>query len=229
MKITILTLFPEMFVGPFSQSILKRAQENKLLEIEYSNIRDFGIGKHKIVDDTPYGGGAGMVMRVDVVYNALEKARCKTACNEQTILLDAGGRTFTQSVAKTFSTYDHLIFICGHYEGIDARIWEEVDSIISISDYVLTGGEIPTMVIIDSVVRLIPGVLGKNESHENESFSQTETQQTLEHPHYTRPVAFSGKKVPDILLSGNHAEIAKWRDGESLKRTKTIRPDLLKK
>ena len=217
-----------MFQGPFQASILKKAQEKDLLSIEYINIRDFGIGKHKIVDDTPYGGGVGMVMRVDVVAAAIAHARCQTPCAEKVILLDAGGSVFTQTMAKTLTTLDHMILICGHYEGIDDRIRSYIDEELSIGDYILTGGEIPAMVIVDSVARLLPGVLGKDESSTIESFSPS-NHHILEHPQFTRPESFEGKSVPEILTSGDHKKIAAWNKEQAQIRTQKKRPDLLKK
>ncbi len=176
MKISIITLFPEMFQGPFSYSIIKRALEKKIVEISYINIRDFGIGKHKTVDDTPYGGGAGMLLRVDVIEQAISASRCHTpSCKERVILLDAGGTTFTQKKAEQLSSYNHLIFITAHYEGVDDRVRSFIDEEISIGDYVLTGGEIPTMVIVDTVARIIPNVLGKETFRQEESFPEGET------------------------------------------------------
>jgi tRNA (guanine37-N1)-methyltransferase len=230
MKISLLTLFPDMFQGPFSHSIIKRASEKKAITIEFINIRDFGIGKHKMVDDTPYGGGAGMLMRVDVLDAAIQQAKCKKNCKERVILLDATGATFTQKKANTLAEYDHLILICAHYEGVDERIRDFIDEEISIGDYVLTGGEIPAMVIIDAVARLIPGVLGKEESSMFESFQtyENQKQQLLEYPQYTKPAVYKNKEVPQILLSGHHANIQKWREEKSEKKTQKIRPDLLK-
>lgn len=234
MRITILTLFPGMFQGPFDHSILKRAKDKKLLEIDFIDIRQFGIGKHKVVDDTPYGGGAGMVMRVDVVKKAIEAARCpalqdKKKCKEKVILLDPQGKVFNQMTAEKLTKTDHLILICGRYEGIDERIREFVDEEISIGDYVLTGGEIPAMIIVDAVSRLIPNVLGKDESSQFESFQKlTDSNMTsLEYPQYTQPREFEGLEVPSILLSGNHEKIKEWRMQEACLRTKKRRPDLL--
>ena len=225
MRISILTLFPEMFYGPMNHSILKIAQQKKKITIDYINIREFGIGKHRIVDDTPYGG-VGMVMRVDVVDKAIRHTRCKEAsCRERVILLDPQGATFHQSKAKQFIAHDHLLFVCGRYEGIDERIRMLVDEEISIGDYVLTGGEIPAMVIIDSVTRLLPGVLGKDASSESESFQLP----LLEYPQYTKPAVYDKKKVPRVLLSGNHQKIAAWRTKQAIIRTKKRRPDLLLK
>lgn len=216
-----------MFVGVFDHSILKIAQEKKLVRIDFVNIRDFGVGKHNTVDDTPYGGGAGMVMRVDVIASALANLKLKTKnlkLKERIVLLDPQGKTFNQKKAKTLSKIDHLIFICGRYEGVDERVRDLVDEEISIGDYVLTGGEIPTMAIIDSVARLIPGVITK-ESTENESFST----QLLEYPQYTRPPVFNNKPVPPILLSGDHKKIIEWRKIQSIHKTNKRRPDLLKR
>lgn len=223
MKITILTLFPEMFKGILSESIIGRAQKNGLVDIEVVNLRDWGIGNHKTVDDTPYGGGAGMVLRVDVVAKALKDIKKKNP-KAITILLTPQGEKYDQKKARSLSgKKEGFILICGHYEGFDERVRDLVDEEISLGDYVLTGGEPAAAVIVDSVVRLLPGVLGKEESHEHESFENV----TLEHPHYTRPEEFEGKKVPEVLLSGNHAEINKWRREEAIKKTKKRRPDLL--
>lgn len=223
MKITILTLFPEMFKGVLSESIIGRAQKNSLVEIDIVNLRDWGMGKHKTVDDTPYGGGAGMVLRADVVSHALNDLKKKNK-GAKTILLTPQGERYDQKKAHLLSKEKGgFILICGHYEGFDERIRNLVDEELSIGDYVLTGGEPAAAVIIDSVVRLLPGVLGKEESHEHESFENV----TLEHPHYTRPEEFEGQKVPEVLLSGNHAEINKWRREEAIKKTKKRRPDLL--
>lgn len=237
MKISILTLFPEMFQGPFQHSIIKRAQEKKYVAIEYVNIRDFGIGKHQMVDDRPYGGGIGMVMRVDVVHAAIaqvkhsflqEQSNAKTV-KQAVILLSAGGKKFTQTFAQTYSEVDHLILICGHYEGIDERIKTYIDDEISIGDFVVTGGEIPAMLLVDAVTRLIPGVL-KEGATSHESFSLTKDDaRLLEYPQFTQPPEYDGQTVPDVLLSGNHAKINAWRQEEAIKKTEHIRPDLLKK
>ena len=223
MKITILTLFPEMFQGPFDVSMIKRAQEKKLVEIRYINIRDFGIGKHKLVDDTPYGGGNGMILRVDVLHKAIEKAKDnKLKGNEQKIiLLGAKGKTFNQRTAEKFSKLKHLIIICGHYEGFDERIKNYIDEEISIGDFILTGGEIPAMLITDSVIRLIKGVL-RDGSAALESFSPY-----LEHPQYTKPQEYENLSVPEVLLSGDHKRIDTWRKKESLAITAKLRPDLI--
>lgn len=219
-----------MFEGPFDHSIIKRAKERKSVEIEFIKIRQFGIGKHKLVDDTPYGGGAGMILRVDVLVNAIESAKCTgSSCKEKVILLDAAGKTFTQKVANEYSSLDHIILICGHYEGVDHRIYSFIDDSISIGDYVLTGGEIAAIVVTDAVSRLLPGVLGKEASWQNDSFQATskENQPLLEHPQYTRPETFRQLSVPEILLSGNHKKISQWRKEESQERTREKRPDIL--
>ena len=222
MKIDILTLFPKMFSGPFDESIVKRAQDKGLLDIQIHDLRDYGEGERRSVDDRPYGGGIGMILRVDIIDSALRKLRNKES---RVVLLDAGGEKFTQKKAVELSKVEHLILIAGHYEGVDARVHEHlVDEIISIGDYVLTGGEIPAMVIADAVTRLIPGVLPKPGAIELESFSE---ENLLEFPQYTRPEKYRSWKVPEILLSGNHKEIEKWRKQESLKRTKKVRSDLI--
>ncbi len=226
MRITVLTLFPEMFEGPFNHSIIKNAREKGLVEINYVNIREFGEGKHKMVDDTEYGGGVGMVMKVDVLHKAIESVRGNK--KEKVILMSATGKTYNQGKAKSLSELDHLILICGHYEGVDERIKNYIDEEISIGDFVLTGGEIPAMLMIDSVTRLVAGVLPQ-EATEDESFSLTDNQILLEYPHYTKPRLYDGHFVPEILLSGNHPEIKKWRGKKAEEVTKEIRPDLLKK
>ncbi|MBL7036867.1 tRNA (guanosine(37)-N1)-methyltransferase TrmD [Candidatus Microgenomates bacterium] len=209
MKIDIITLFPEMFEGPFSESIIKRAQEKDLVKINIHNLREYGIDERKTVDGRPYSGGPGMLLRVDVVDNALKDLQNKKHKNKKTVLLDATGEPFKQKMAKGFSKLDQLILICGHYEGVDHRIHEHlVDGVISIGDYVLTGGEIPAMVVTDSVARLIPGVLGKDESSVDESHS---VPGYLEYPQYTRPEKYNKWEVPSVLLSGNHKEIIDWK------------------
>ncbi len=224
MRIDIITLFPKMFSGPFDESIVKRAQEKKLVEIFIHDLRNWGIGKRKTVDDRPYSGGVGMILRVDVLDQALTSLKKK---NSRVILLDATGEKFTQKKALRLSKEEHLIIIAGHYEGVDHRIHENlVDDIISIGDYVLTGGELPAMVLTDTIVRLIPGVLKKTDATKYESFSESNT---LEYPQYTRPPEFEGMRVPDVLLSGNHAEIVRWRRREALRKTLLVRPDLLEK
>lgn len=203
MKIDILTLFPEMFVGPFDQSIVKRAQEKSLVEIKIHNLRDWATDKYKSVDDKPYGGGAGMIMQVDIFDQAI------TAMGEgKVILLDAGGEKFTQKKAQNLSQNEHLILICGHYEGVDHRVHEHLaDEVISIGDYVLSGGEIPAMVITDTIVRLLPGALGNKESLLEESHNEN----NIEYPQYTRPEDYKGWKVPEVLLSGDHKKIKEFR------------------
>lgn len=229
MKITIITLFPEMFAGPFDESIIKRAQEKKLVEITYLNLRDFGIGPHKMVDDTPYGGGIGMVLKVDVLHQAIEHAKKtfkqKNDTGEQKIILmSATGKTYNQTFAKHYSKLGHLIIICGHYEGVDDRVLQYVDEEISIGDFILTGGELPAMLITDSIVRLIDGVITEGAVDE-ESFSQEKP--LLEYPHYTKPRDYEGVEVPEVLLSGNHQKIEEWRHEKSIEKTKKVRPDLL--
>ncbi|MBI2031007.1 MAG: tRNA (guanosine(37)-N1)-methyltransferase TrmD [Candidatus Levybacteria bacterium] len=230
MIITIITLFPEMFQGPFAHSIIKNAIGKNLVKINFVNMRNFGIGKHKIVDDKPYGGGKGMIIRVDVLNSAIEYAKkmYKTLDKYQKIiLLDPTGRTFNQKVAFKLSKVKHLIMICGHYEGFDARIKIYVDDIISIGDFISTGGEIPAMLITDSIIRLIKGVLPENVITE-ESFSTSKKQAFLEHPQYTRPKVYKKYKVPEVLLSGDHQKIADFRKKSSRELTSKIRPDLLK-
>ena len=216
MKISILTLFPQMFIGPFDHSIVKHAKEKSLVEINLIDIRGFGIGKHKIVDDKPYGGGQGMILKVDVLKSAINSVRNKKLKKdeEKIILMSAKGETYSQKLAKDYSKLKHLIIICGHYEGIDDRILNYIDAEISVGDYISTGGEIPAMLITDSVVRLIPGVL-KIGVVENESFT---VKNVLEHPQYTRPETYDGKSVPKILLEGHHKNIETWK--EKNKKTK---------
>lgn len=219
MKITILTLFPEMFRGPFQASILKKAQENNFASISITNIRDFGIGRHKIVDDKPYGGGLGMVLRVDVLEQAISHVRDTSfkKHEEKVILLDARGKQYTQQKAFEYATLKHLILLCGHYEGVDERIKQFIDESVSIGPFILTGGEIPTMLITDSVIRLIKGVL-KDGVVEKDSFSKNISKlksdrpiEYLEYPHYTRPERYKGFSVPEILLSGDHKKISEWK------------------
>lgn len=213
-----------MFGPILNTSILGRAQKKLKVAFEFINLREFGQGKHQVVDGRPYGGGAGMILRADILAKALKKT---TGSRQQAkvILTSASGKPYKQADARRFSKLNHLIIICGHYEGVDQRFIDKfVDSEISIGDYVLTGGEISAMIIIDSITRLIPGVLEKPEAVEDESF----TENLLEGPQYTRPDDFEGKKVPEILLSGNHGEVMKWRKEKSLEKTRQIRPDLLK-
>ena len=209
MKIQIITLFPEMFEKVLGTSMLWKAQEKKLVEYKLINLRDFGIGPRKQVDDTPYGGGDGMLLRVEPLVEAIERAKSKVVSRKaKVILLTPRGKKFNQAKAKTLASEEDLILVCARYEGYDERVTKFVDEQISIGDYVLTGGELPAMVVVDAVVRLIPGVLGGETSAEKESFSDGKT---TEHPQYTRPENFRGLKVPNVLLSGNHAEIKKWR------------------
>lgn len=224
MKIDILTLFPEMFAGVLGSSMLKKAEEKEAVTYSLENFRRFSNNKHLTVDDYPYGGGAGMVLKPQPIFDAVSHLTEKTDAKPRIILLCPQGDRFDQSKAEELAQEEHLIFICGHYEGYDERIREHlVTDEISIGDYVLTGGELGAMVVIDSVVRLLPGVLGNEDSPIHDSFSTG----LLEHPHYTRPADFRGMKVPDVLLSGNHAKIAEWRKEQSLKRTRERRPDLL--
>lgn len=225
MHIDILTLFPEMFDGPFGASIIKRAREKGLININTINIRDFAYDKHRIVDDYPFGGGAGMVMKPEPIFEAVSYARKSGTGSPKVILLCPQGQVFNQETAKRLASEKSLIFICGHYEGIDERVREKlVDEEISIGDFVLTGGELPAMVIIDALTRLIPGVLGEEESFVTDSFYNG----LLEYPQYTRPREYAGLAVPEVLLSGDHEKIRKWRRIMSIKRTMTRRPDLLK-
>ena len=220
MRFDILTLFPEMF-EPMKQSIIGRATEKNIIDINLVNIRDFSKDKHKKVDDTPYGGGAGMLIQPDVVYDCYKSVKSN---NAKVIYLSPQGKTLSQAKVEELAKEEHLILLCGHYEGIDQRVIDKiVDEEISIGDYVLTGGEIPAMVLIDSVSRYIEGVLNQD-SIKEESFSNG----LLEYPQYTRPEVFEGEKVPEVLLSGNHQNINKWRKEKSLEITKNKRPDLLK-
>lgn len=220
MKIDVLTLFPEMF-SAIKESIIGRAINNKLIDLNLINIRDFSKDKHKHVDDTPYGGGAGMIMKADVVYNAYNSINDKE--NAKVIYLTPKGKTLNQQIVKNLSKEKHLILLCGHYEGIDQRVLDKiVDEEISVGDYVLTGGELPAMILIDSVSRYVKGVLSEGSTDE-ESFSNN----LLEYPQYTRPLEFEGEKVPEVLISGNHQEIEKWRQEQSLIETLKKRKDLL--
>jgi len=223
MKIHILTLFPEMFDGVFGGSIMKRAQDAGAVQLETINFRDYSENKHRKVDDYPYGGGAGMLLTPQPIFDAVEAIQ--TDQKPRIILLCPQGEPFSQAKAEELAKEEHLIFICGHYEGFDERIRKHlVTDELSLGDYVLTGGELGAMVMTDAIVRLLPDVLGKQESHENDSFSMG----LLEFPQYTRPPDFRGLEVPEILLSGNHAKIDRWRREQSLERTFLRRPDLLK-
>ncbi|MCF8001283.1 MAG: tRNA (guanosine(37)-N1)-methyltransferase TrmD [Halanaerobiales bacterium] len=226
MKFDILTLFPEMFEGPFSDSIIKNARDNGIIDINLTDIRDYTTDKHNTADDYPYGGGAGMVLKVDPIYYALEDITDNFKKKSTNILLTPRGEKLDQNMVKDLSNKDRLVLICGHYEGVDERIRENfVDLEVSIGDYVLTGGEIPAMVIVDAVARMLPGVLGHDDSKKNDSFYNG----ILDYPHYTRPSEFKGMEVPKVLLSGDHQRVAKWRKKQALKRTYLMRPDLLKK
>ncbi len=239
MIIHILTLFPDMFRGPFDESIIKRAQEKGLVEIKIHNLRDWAEDERGTVDDRPFGGGPGMILKPEPIFAAVEDVAATHASPEvgaghapqlqKIVLLTPQGQLFNQKTARRLSKQENLILICGHYEGIDERVREHlVDEEISIGDYILTGGELPAMVVADAVVRLIPGVLEKPEAVKTESFSAFARPglANLEYPQYTRPENFRGLKVPEILLSGNHQEIKKWREEQAEKRTKERRPDL---
>lgn len=232
MNIAIISLFPEMFSGVFSASILGRAQKEKIINISYYNPRDFASDKHKTVDDRPFGGGAGMLLKIEPIELAIKKAKADLGGGTKVTYLSPKGKVFSQSKAQELSKVENLILLCGRYEGIDARIEENlVDERISIGDYVLSGGEIPAMAVVDSLVRLLPGVLKKEEATEVESLREvtinSKTVRLLEPPQFTRPEDYKGNKVPEILLSGNHAEIEKWRLEKSIEETKKSRPDLL--
>lgn len=228
MEITVLTLFPNFFAGPLKESIIKRAIEKSLLKINIVDIRDFATGNYKSVDDKPYGGGVGMVMKAEILSKAANSQK-----NGYKIFLTPKGKLYDQEKAIELSKKEHLILVCGHYEGVDQRfIDRDIDEEISIGDYVLTGGEIPSLVLIDSIGRLVNGVLKKEEATKFESFQVVEKEgkviRLLEHPQYTTPQEWKGRKVPEILLSGNHASIDQWRKEESLKETQSKRPDLLR-
>lgn len=223
MKYYVMTLFPEMFEQVMGSSIMGKAIDQGLIELEIFNIRDFTLDKHNKVDDYPYGGGAGMVMEAEPIYRCYEEICSRTGKRPAVVYMTPQGEVFSQRKAESLSTKDEVVFLCGHYEGVDERVLEEiVTDYLSIGDYVLTGGELPAMVMMDAIARLVPGVLNNEESAETESFSDG----LLEHPQYTRPAEILGRKVPDVLLSGHHENIAKWRQEESLRRTKERRPDL---
>lgn len=223
MKISILTLFPEMFSGPFDHSIIKNAKEKKLVNIDFVNIREFGIGRHKTVDDKPYGGGHGMILKVDVLEKAIAQTKDKNidAKSQKIVLLSPHGKTFNQKMALKFSNLKHLILVCGHYEGVDERIKKFIDLELSVGDFIVTGGEIPAMLVTDAITRLIKGVL-KEGVTSTESFSEL-----LEYPQYTKPNTYKNFSVPPILLSGDHGKIKSWRDKASIETTTKLRPDLL--
>ena len=222
MKIDVLTLFPAMFAGPLDESIVKRARESGLLDLKIHQLRDWAHDRHKTVDDRPFGGGPGMLLKVEPLFEAIESLQREKT---RVILLSPSGRKFDQSIARELAQQDDLLLVCGSYEGFDERVREALaDDELSIGDYVLTNGALPAMVVIDAVTRLLPGVLGDDESSHDESFSHA----LLEYPQYTRPAEFRGMKVPDVLLSGNHAEIEKWRREQAKLQTQKQRPDMLK-
>ncbi len=223
-EIDIITLFPEMFKGVFGDSIIKRAVDNKILEIRLTQLREFALGKHKQVDDSPFGGGSGMVLKPEPMFRAVRSVlQNSNSPSRRIIITDPAGKTFNQEKAKELASVDWLIIICGHYEGFDTRIYSLADELISIGDYVLTGGEIPAMAIVDAVARMLPDVLGAADSAETDSFFDG----MLSYPQYTRPRNFEGMEVPEVLLSGNHAEISKWRQMKAFENTMQRRPDLI--
>lgn len=223
MKIDVLTLFPAMFSGPLDESIVRRAREAGLLELSIHQLRDYTHDRHKTVDDRPFGGGPGMLLKPEPIFEAVEAIARETT---RVILMSPSGRPFTQAVARELAGFNDLLIVTGHYEGFDERVREQLaDDELSIGDYVLTNGALPAMVVIDAVTRLLPGALGDSESSKDESFSHG----LLEYPQWTRPAEFRGMKVPDVLLSGNHAEIAKWRAEQAARRTQERRPDILVK
>lgn len=225
MQISIITLFPKIFDEVFSYSIPGRAQKNEKILIKTVDLRNYGLGRHKTVDDKPYGGGAGMLLRVDVLASAINETKLNKG-KEAVILLDPKGKVYNQQLAEKFARYDHLVFVCGHYEGVDERIRNLIDFEISIGDYVLSGGEIPAMAVVESVIRLVPGVLKKENATHYESHSNIEGKRILEYPHYTRPAVFNKKSVPKILLSGNAKKIEEYRFEKAREITKKRRPDL---
>jgi tRNA (guanine37-N1)-methyltransferase len=222
LKIEVLTLFPAMFAGPLDESIIKRARTAGLLDLQLHQLRDWTHDRHKTVDDRPFGGGPGMLLKPEPIFEAVESLRREKT---RVVLMSPSGRKFTQAIARELARQEHLLLVTGHYEGFDERIRETLaDDELSIGDYVLTNGALPAMVVIDAVTRLLPGVLGDDASSSEESFSNG----MLEYPQYTRPAEFRGMKVPEVLVSGNHAEIAKWRVEQSKTRTKERRPELIK-
>ena len=232
-KIDIVTLFPEMFAGPLTESIIKRARERGLVKINIHNLRDYTRDKHRAADDKPFGGGPGMVLKPEPIFRAVKKLRKR---GSRVILLGPGGQKLKQPALKRLAEFKHLILLCGHYEGVDERVKKIVLEEISIGDYILTGGELPAMVLVDALVRLVPGVLGDAKSAEEESFSsgllgqlEMKSLTGLEYPQYTRPASYRGIKVPQILLSGNHEKIKQWREKQAQKRTLAQRPDLIRK
>jgi tRNA (guanine37-N1)-methyltransferase len=228
MKIDVVTTFPEMFAPVLDASIVKRAREAGLVAIAVHDLRRWTTDRHQTTDDAPYGGGAGMVMKPEPFFAAVEELRCPQtgACAEDIVLLTPQGRTFTQAVARDLSQQSHLLLLCGHYEGVDERVRQHLATRqLSVGDYVLTGGELPAMIVIDAVTRLLPGALGAEEAPNSDSFADG----LLEYPHYTRPALFREWQVPEVLLSGHHDEIRRWRRKESLCRTRESRPDLFEK
>ncbi|WP_298461610.1 tRNA (guanosine(37)-N1)-methyltransferase TrmD [uncultured Mitsuokella sp.] len=227
MRIDMVTLFPDMFAGPFGDSITKRAVDKGILDIHFTNFRDYSFDKHRHVDDSPFGGGAGMVLKPEPLYRAVRDVLAKTPEHEgsrRVLIMDPSGPVFNQQKAKELAGCSQLVFICGHYEGFDERIYRLADEAISIGDFVLTGGELPAMVITDAVSRMLPGVLGDEDSAPTDSFYDG----LLGFPQYTRPRDFEGMEVPEVLLSGDHAKIRQWRREQSLRKTLAKRPDLLK-
>lgn len=223
MKIDVLTLFPGMFAGPLDESIIKRARQSGLLDLKLHQLRDWTHDRHKTVDDRPFGGGPGMLLKPEPIFEAVESLKREKT---RVVLMSPSGRKFDQGIARELATQEHLLIVTGHYEGFDERIREALaDDEVSIGDYVLTNGALPAMVLIDAVTRLLPGVLGDDDSSTEESFGADGP--GLEYPQYTRPAEFRGMKVPDVLQSGNHAEIAKWRDEQARLRTNERRPDLI--
>lgn len=221
MKIDVLTLFPAMFAGPLDESIIKRARQAGLLNLQLHQLRDWTHDRHNTVDDRPFGGGPGMLLKPEPIFEAVEQLSCE---NTRVVLMSPSGRKFSQTIARELAQVEHLLIVTGHYEGFDARVREALaHDELSIGDYVLTNGALPAMVVIDAVTRLLPGALGDEESVMEESFSHG----LLEYPQYTRPAEFRGMKVPEVLLSGNHAEIAKWREEQARSRTTERRPDLM--
>jgi len=221
MRIDVLTLFPPMFAGPLDESIIKRARETGRLDLRIHNLRDYAHDRHKTVDDRPFGGGPGMLLKPEPIFEAVADLGCEST---RVILFSPAGRTFNQAIAAELASQERLLLISGHYEGFDERVREQLaDDELSIGDYVLTNGGLPVMVVIDAVARLLPGVLGDEQSAQEESFSHG----LLEYPQYTRPAEFRGMKVPEVLLSGNHGEIARWRAEQARLRTRARRPDLL--
>jgi tRNA (guanine37-N1)-methyltransferase len=221
-RVDIITLFPDMFKGPFDMSMLWKAQDRGLLQIKFWDLRQFGLGTRRTVDDTPYGGGDGMVLKPEPMVAAIEAAKAENA-GARVVALTPSGHLYRQATARELAQLPGLILLAGHYEGFDERIMSYVDDQLSIGDYVLTGGELPAMVIVDSVARLIPGVLGGELSAHDESFSEA---RLVEYPHFTRPEEFRGDRVPEVLLNGHHAEIARWRQAQAMEKTRAFRPDL---